>query len=291
MKKLMLGLFIAFGFSACSLSDDIPTDTCGEYATVPFSGFPLNCNYTVKDLPTNPKAIVVNTQEKMDLNFTKHTNSCPNPVDPNIDFTKNFLVGIFSGEKSTSGYGIKITSIVENSCQIVVNFYEHGPQSGEAITQTPTNPSDFILIPKTTKPIYFIKTAESPDKIIIGSFDGACTGTTCQQFYQVNDYNTLNFLNVVYGSYDFNQYKYNAVAKRGDYTLFLKTVPTEILNIKGQTKTYGSPDTGDKKGVYFELRQGSVVTKIYIDNDDTNDQTAEIKAFKKVIQDKITALK
>jgi hypothetical protein len=291
MKKLMLSLFIAFGFSACSLNDDISQDTCGDYANVAFSGFPLSCNYTVKNLPVNPTAIIANTQEKMDSYFTKHTNSCPNPSDPNIDFTKNFLVGIFSGQKSTSGYGIKITTIVENSCQIVVNFYEHGPQSGEAITQTPTNPSDFVLIPKTTKPIYFNKTVESPDKIVIGNFDGECTGTACQQFYQLNDFNVLNFLNVVYGSYDFAQYKYNATAKRGDYTLFLKSVPAEILNIKGQTKTYGSPDTGDKKGVYFELRQAAVVTKIYIDNDDTEDQSAEIKAFKKAIQDKITALK
>lgn len=292
MKKLMLSLFIAFGFSACSLNDGVPEDTCGDFTNVTFSGFPLSCNYTIKNPPLNPIAVVANTQEKMDSYFTKHTNSCPNPSDPNIDFTKYVFVGIFSGQKSTSGYGIKITSIVENSCNIVINFYEHGPQSGEVITQTPTNPSDYVLIPKTSKPIYFNPTMESPDKIIIGSFDGACTGTTaCQQFYQLNDYNILNYLNVVYGSYDFTQYKYNAVIKRGDYTLFLKTVPTEILSIKGQTKTYGSPDAGDKKGVYFELRQGAVITKIYIDNDDTEDQSAEIKAFKKAIQDKITALK
>ncbi|MEO7977453.1 protease complex subunit PrcB family protein [Flavobacterium sp.] len=292
MKKFMFGLFIAFGISACSLGDNISEDTCGEYTNVAFSGFPLSCNYTLKNPPLNPIAFVANTQEKMDSYFTKHANSCPNPSDPTIDFTKYVFVGIFSGEKSTNGYGIKITSIVENSCNLVINFYEHGPQSGEAITQTPTNPSDYVLIPKTSKPIYFNKTLESPDKIIIGSFDGACTGSAaCQQFYQLNDYNIMNYLNVVYGSYEFTQYKYNAVIKRGDYTLFLKTIPTEILNIKGQTKTYGSPDSGDKKGVYFELRQGSVVTKIYIDNDDTEDQSAEIKAFKKAIQDKITALK
>jgi len=292
MKKLMLGLFIAFGFSACSLNDDFPKDNCGEYVNVAFSGFPLSCNYTLKTPSIEPKAFILNTQEKMDLTFTKHTNSCPNPSDPNIDFTKNFLVGIFSGQKSTSGYGIKVTSIVENSCQVVINFYEHGPQSGEVTTQNPTYPSDYVLIPKTTKPIYFNKTNESPDKIIIGSFDGNCTGTTaCQQFYQLNDYSVLNFLNVAYTSYDFAQYKYNSANKRGDYTLFLKTVPTEILNIKGQNKTYGSPDTGNKKGVYFELYQAAVVTKIYIDNDDTVDQSTEIKAFKKAIQDKITALK
>ena len=173
----------------------------------------------------------------------------------------------------------------------MINFYEHGPQSGEAITQTPTNPSDYVLIPKSSKPIYFNKTLESTDKIVIGSFDGVCTGNACQQFYQLNDYNIMNYLNVVYGSYDFSQYKYNPVIKRGEYTLFLKSVPTEILNIKGQTKTFGTPDTGDKKGVYFELRQGASTTKIYIDNTDTADQSTEVKAFKKTIKDKIVLLK
>ena len=41
----------------------------------------------------------------------------------------------------------------------------------------------------------------------------------------------------------------------------------------------------------LSLRQGAIVTKIFIDNNDTTDQSAEIKAFKKAIQDKIAAQK
>ncbi len=288
MKKLILSLFIAFGFSACSLNDnDVPNDTCGAYTNVPFSGFPLSCNYTIKEQFPNPAALIVNTQEKLNQYFTKNATSCPAASDPNIDFTKNFMIGIFAGQKSTSGYGIKVTSIVENNCQIVVNFYEHGPQTGETTTPTTTYPADYVLIPKTTKPIYFNKTTENKDNIVIGTFGGV------NDFFQLNDYNTLKFLNVadVTGSYDFGQYKYTATIKRGEYTLFLKSVPTEILNLKGQTKTYGSPDSEDQGGVYFELRQGASTTKIYIDNNDTEDQSTEVKAFKKAIKDKIVLLK
>ena len=73
--------------------------------------------------------------------------------------------------------------------------------------------------------------------------------------------------------------------------MFLKNVPNEILNLKGQTKTYGTPDSADQGGVYFELHQGAYTTKIYIDNNDTADQSAEIKVFKKAIKDKIITLK
>ena len=282
MKKLMLSLFIAFGFSACSLNDNFDNIDCGADTDLAFTGFPLLCNYSVKTLPNNPTAVVVNSQEKMTEYFTKHENTCPVASDPTIDFTKFYMVGIFAGQKSTSGYAIKMTSIVENNCEIIINFYEKGPQAGEAITQVPTYPSDFILIPKTAKAILFNRTNETPDNIVIGSY-----GTT-NSFFQLNDYNILKFQNVATGNYDFGQYKYSSVTKRGDYNLFLKNVPAEITAIKGQTKTYGTPSTA---GLYFQLTQGAVVTKIYIDNADTADQTTAIKAFKKEIQDKITSLK
>lgn len=285
MKKLMLSLFIAFGLSGCSLNNDDLVSDCGTDSNVTFSGFPLLCNYTVKTLPNNPTAYVLESQERMDTYFTKHDNSCTVPSDPNIDFSKNLLVGIFAGQKPTSGYTIKITSIIENNCQIKINFYEKAPLVGETLTGSPTYPSDFILIPRTLKPIIFNKTTESSDNIVIGSFG------TANSFFQLNDFNILGFQNVVTGNYDFNQYKYTTKARRGDYTAFSKGVPSEILAIKGQTKTYGTPNPADKGGVYFELRQGATVTKITIDANDTDDQSTEIKIFKKAIQDKVTSLK
>lgn len=285
MKKIMLGLFIAFGISACSLNNDDFNTDCGPDVNVPFTGFPLLCNYSVKNMPNNPQAVYIDTQESMDKAFTKHENTCPVASDPNIDFTKNHLIGVYAGAKPTSGYEIKVTSIYENSCQMIITFYEKSPQAGEQITQTPTYPSDFILIPATKKPLVFIKTSESPDNIIIGNIG------SIRNFYQLNDFNILKFQDVAYGSYSFEQYKYTNTIKRGEYTLFLKNVPAEILNIKGQTKTYGAPDTADQGGVYFQMRQAGTVTKIFIDTYDTADQSDAIKLFKKAIQDKITSLK
>ncbi|WP_264534839.1 protease complex subunit PrcB family protein [Flavobacterium sp. N1736] len=285
MKKLMLGLFIAFGISACSLNNDDFNTDCGTDVVVPFTGFPLLCNYSVKTLPNNPLAVLVKTQTDLDANFTKHANTCPVATDPNIDFTKNYLVGIFAGVKPTSGYEIKMTSMVENMCEIVINFYEKSPQAGEQISQTPTYPSDFILIPVTSKPIIFNRTTESPDNIIIGNI-----GTT-RNFFQLNDFNILKFQDVAADSYSFEQYKYTNVTKRNEYTSFLAIVPQDILTIKGQTKTYGTPDAAGQGGVYFQLRQAGTITKIYIDNNDTEDQSSAVKLFKKSIQDKITSLK
>jgi len=291
MKKLMLGLFVAFGFSACSLNDGNNYVDCGANTIVNFTGFPFSCNYSEKTQQSVPAAIVVGSQEKMNEYFTKHANSCPVASDPNIDFTKEYLVGIFAGSKPTSGYEIVISSIVENNCEIVVNYYEKTPATGETVTPSTTYPSNFVLIPKTSKGMIFNKTTENADHIVVGSFNNQCLSSDCQKFYQINDYNTLKFLNVAANQYNFGQYRYTPTIKRGEYTLLLKNVPAEILALKGQTKTYGSPDAADQGGIYFELQQGASVTKVYIDNNDTEDQSADIKLFKKTIQEKITSLK
>lgn len=291
----MLSLFIAFGFSACSLNNDDLKVDCGASQDKTFTGFPLLCSYSVNTLPTNPAAVLVGSDEKMKSLFTKHENSCPNSTDTPIDFSKDILVGIFAGLKTTNGYSIKITTIEENKCEILINYYEKAPQAGETIVSAPSYPSDFILIPRTSKAILFNKVSETTvninNNIVIGSFNKQCTTADCQKFFQINDFNILKFQNVVAGGYDFNQYRYTATTQKGDYTLFLKNVPTEILNLKGQTKTYGTPDAVDHGGVYFELRQGITVTKVFIDNTDTADQSTEVKIFKKAIQDKITSLK
>lgn len=279
---------IAFGFSACSLNnDDVYTD-CGANTEVTFTKFPLECNYSSKTSYNNPVALIATSTEKMEQYFTKHSNSCAVASDPNIDFTKNSLIAIFAGAKPTSGYGIKITSIVENQCEMIVNFYEKSPVAGESITQNPSYPADYILIPKTSKPIAFNKTTESPDNIVIGNFTSVAGGT--QKFIQLNDFNILKFQNVVYNQYNFDQYKYTTTTKRTEYTTFSKVIPTEILSLKGQTKTYGSPDTAAEGGVYFQLTEGASVTKIYLDNNDTTDQSAAVIAFKKAIREKIAAV-
>ncbi|MNY59017.1 hypothetical protein D3C86_1954180 [compost metagenome] len=94
-----------------------------------------------------------------------------------------------------------------------------------------------------------------------------------------------------YDSYDFNQYNYKTLGFKDDFAAFLLKIPTEIKDLKGQTKTFGSPDSYDQGGVYFEWSQAGVVTKVFLDTDNSADQTQNIILFKKLIQDKITELK
>lgn len=291
MKKIIFGLFVAFGISSCSMNSDNDYESCGDYSNVAFSGFPLQCNYTIKDMPIASMAVAIKTQEKMDSFFTKNTNPCPTPIDPNIDFTKNYLVGVFAGPKPTGGHEIKISSIIENSCEIIVQFYEKEPLFDEPVTSLSTNPYDFVLIPKTNKPIYLNKVSQNQNFVVLGSYSSQCDGPDCQLFFKINSLNVIQYLNVVPGQYNFNKYTYKALAKKHDYSDFLKLVPAEITSLNGKNKTYGSPDSDNQGGIYFELTQGNKTSKILIDNNNTPDQSPEIIAFKKAIKDKIAVLR
>jgi len=87
------------------------------------------------------------------------------------------------------------------------------------------------------------------------------------------------------------KYGFSGLVCKEEYSTFVSGIPTEIVSLKGQTKTFGAPDSHDQGGIYFEWHQGSVVTKIYLDNDDTTDQSSAVISFKKRLQEKIALLK
>lgn len=289
MKKIMLGLFVAIGFSACDLNDS-PQDypSCGSYQNMYFASYDLDNNYTIKTMPTTSGVLVVKTQEKMDSFFTPvPPNPAENSLPTAIDFSKNYLIGIFAGPKSNSNYEIKISSILENDCEVVVQFYEKETKENSETSATLNNPYDFVLIPKTEKPIYFNKVSEVKNFVTLGSI----SNQSPYELYSENNDNIMHYLNVVAGNYDTADYLFESLTKKGNYTDFIKTIPSEILALSGKTKTYGTPDMDDKGVVYFQLNKDGFTTTIYFDSNDTEDQSAEIVAFKKVIKDRITSYK
>ncbi|PJJ06969.1 protease stability complex PrcB-like protein [Flavobacterium sp. 1] len=283
MKRFIIVALIAFSFSSCtdSLGDNV--QNCGDVRNVAYENFKY-CGQP-KENPTKPIYVLINSNEELQ----KHFAPC-DPFSPLPDFTQKRVLGLLSGPKPTSGYDIKIQSVVEDDCQILVQYSERVPGDSEIVLQTITYPADYIILPKSSKPIIFSKVNAVVDYAIVGTY-GECATTDCYQFYRVENYKVFKYFNLTSLASDFYQLNYKALVFRDDYASFLSKIPTEIKNLKGQTKTFGSPNAHDQGGVYLEWNQGGVVTKIYLDNDNTADQTAEVIAFKKVIQDKVALLK
>ncbi len=275
-----MGLFLAIGLSACDINNNEEYQSCGTYGNTEFSNYPLECNYTIKETPAEAKAIAIKTQAQMDLFVTKNNTSCGDSSIPEtINFENNYLIGIFAGTKPTTGYTIQISSILENNCEIVIQFYETEPADGADVESTLNNPHSFVLIPKTNKPIYLNKVSKPQNYIVLGTYSNLPT----QTLYSETDINVLHYLNVPYGIYDISNLNFESLSTKGEYSQFVKTIPNEILALNGQTKTYGSPNVADQGGIYFQLNKGGITTTVFIDTYDTNDQSADIITFKKAI--------
>lgn len=283
MKKIVLFVAIAMGISSCSLNSESDSISCGDTKNVAFKSS-STCNTLITET-VESKAIIINSQEKFYATFK--------PCSPTavLDFTTTSLVGLFAGQKPSGGYDIKVQAVFETDCEVVVSFYEIAPKVGDVVTPGTTYPKDVIAIPKTSKPVYLLRVGQNNEYAIIGSFRGACTGNACQEFYRLDVQKVLRFKDVVYGDYAITKYGFTGLVYKDDYTSFLGGIPSEVSSLKGQTKTFGTPDSHDRGGIYFEWHQGSVVTKIYLDNDDTADQNSAILSFKKRLQDKIATLK
>jgi hypothetical protein len=285
MKRFILAALVALSFYSCTDPiDNVDDQNCGDVRNVAYESFKY-CSQA-KENPTKPIYVLINSNEELQKHFTTCTPSSPLP-----DFTQKRILGLLAGPKPTGGYTIKIQSVVENDCQILVEYSEKAPHADDDVSQAITYPSDYIVLPKSSKPILFAKVNEAVDYVIVGSYFGQCTGADCYQFYKVENYKVIQYPKVVNFPTEFNKTDYKSFVYRDDLAGFLLKLPTDIKNLKGQTKTFGTPDNHDQGGVYLEWSQAGTVTKIYLDNDDTADQTAEIIAFKKVIKDKIALLK
>ena len=170
--------------------------------------------------------------------------------------------------------------MVEDDCQIIVEYFEKEPTKDEIVTTAITYPADYVILPKSNKPILFKKVNQINDYASYRNlFWSMFWGRLSISFIRIENYKVLQYLKVNYDSYDFNQYNYKALGFKDDFAAFLLKIPTEIKNLKGQTKTFGSPDSHDQGGVYFEWSQGGIVTKIYLDTDNSTDQTQNIIAI------------
>jgi hypothetical protein len=285
MKRFILIALAALSFYSCT--DQIDSDgsqNCGDVRNVAYENFKY-CGQ-LKENPTKPIYVLINSNDELQKHFAACDSFGPLP-----DFTQKRVLGLLAGPKPTSGYDIKIQSVIEDDCQILVQYSERVPGVNEVVLQTITYPSDYIVLPKSTKPILFSKVNSDIDYAIVGTYFGECTGADCYQFYKIENHKVLKYSSVNNFPVEFNRTNYKTLVFRDDYAGFISKIPTEIKNLKGQTKTFGSPDAHDQGGVYLEWSQGGVITKIYLDNDNTADQTAEVIAFKKVVQDKVVLLK
>lgn len=85
-----------------------------------------------------------------------HTTMTPMPALPDVDFTREMIVGAFLGQKPTGGYSVRITRISQTAGGFQVDFKESRPSPDSIVTQALTQPYHLIVLSKHEGKIDFV---------------------------------------------------------------------------------------------------------------------------------------
>lgn len=99
--------------------------------------------------------IVIENEEQWADLWEKHiSNIEPSPPLPKVDFTREMVIAVFSGEKPTSGYPVEIVSVETKPSKIIdhglliVKIRQRQPGKGEIVMDVMSQPQHIIKIPK-----------------------------------------------------------------------------------------------------------------------------------------------
>ncbi len=126
--------------------------------------------------------------------------------------------------------------------------------------------------------------------LVFGQYYGFCVGN-CFLPYQLNNQTLKVDENETYISTAYI-FEPTTTLSEEDFVKarhLLNEIPS-VLFEGPSVITYGCPDCADQGGLYLEITRSGKTTKIYLDNFDTEDQLAEVIAYKKKVVEVIHLL-
>lgn len=67
---------------------------------------------------------------------------------PNIDFSRDIVLGVFLGTRPTAGFSVQITAVTAKGTTAVVEFVESRPRRGVMTAQVLTSPFHLVTVPR-----------------------------------------------------------------------------------------------------------------------------------------------
>jgi hypothetical protein len=92
--------------------------------------------------------------------WTQHTAFMldPKPPLPEVDFSKNEVLGVFVGPERYGCYSVQITKVTESAGATIADFQPNVPSPGTLCAAVVAHPADIVAVPLSNAPVQF----ESP---------------------------------------------------------------------------------------------------------------------------------
>lgn len=104
----------------------------------------------------NQRNLIIETPEVFQEIFaTINSTRKPGIPLPEVDFEKENVAFINSGETSTGGHSVAVIEIIEKENKVVIHFEGKGPKAGENATMVISTPFTMVKFKKLPKPMIF----------------------------------------------------------------------------------------------------------------------------------------
>ncbi len=101
--------------------------------------------------------VIKSNDEWKDLWKRVHQRMIPQPVLPEIDFTRETVLAVFLGSRSTGGYSIEISHLKEDNQYITAVVKTRSPEPGGMVTTALSQPYHIVKVYFADKDIRFIR--------------------------------------------------------------------------------------------------------------------------------------
>jgi hypothetical protein len=90
-----------------------------------------------------------------------HAHAGAGAVPPPVDFSRQQVVGVFLGMRSSGGFAVEITDATEEAGALLVHYVETTPGTGAMTAQVITAPFHIVSLPRTRGEVRFVRTEHS----------------------------------------------------------------------------------------------------------------------------------
>lgn len=98
------------------------------------------------------RQVVVRTPEEWKALWKEHA---AGQAMPAVDFSKQMVVGVFLGTRSTGGYSVTISGIEREGNDLVVTWRESRPGAAAIVTQMLTSPYHLVRLERASGEVKF----------------------------------------------------------------------------------------------------------------------------------------
>jgi hypothetical protein len=99
--------------------------------------------------------VTARTAGEWDAVWKRHA---PGRPQPQVDFSREMVVGVFAGSRNSAGYSVDIVSAQDQQGTLVVRYREVVPARGAVTAQIITSPYQLVAVPRHDGTVRFEKT-------------------------------------------------------------------------------------------------------------------------------------